>query len=140
MSQNLFTQNKSVLLDKINLNDENPIGLRNNVISLIFLISALFSMLFLFIVILIHSKYTKFRRGIYSIIFACIISEYIYSLIYFIHGLDYLTFRVLETNDTICDVTSFFAVFLLTNLIIFNSLLIINCSQMSEYQILPLEI
>ena len=83
-------------------------------------------MLFLFIVILIHSKYPKFRKGIYSIIFACIISEYIYSLIYFIHGLDFLTFKVLQTNDTVCDVFSFFGIFLFTNLIVFNSLLIIN--------------
>lgn len=109
-----------------NVNDDNPIGLRNNVISLIFLVAALFSMLFLFVVILIHSKYQKFRKGIYSIFFACIIYEYICSLIYFLHGLDYLTFKVLAKNDILCDIFSFLSIFLYSNLVIFNSLLIIN--------------
>jgi hypothetical protein len=130
MSENLFSylQNESLsIFTKVSIDDkENPIGLKNRVISLILLVSAIFSMLFLLIVILIHSKYSKFHRGIYSIIFACIIIEYLYSLIYFIHGLDFLTFGVLQKNDTLCDIISFVSILLITILISFNSFLIIN--------------
>jgi hypothetical protein len=129
MSENLFllSGNKSTIISKNLINDqENPLGLKNGIISLIFLLSAIFSMIFLFVVILIHSKYSKFRKGIYSIIFACIIIEYMYSLILFIHGLDYLTFKSLQNNDTLCDVISFVSVYFVTNLISFNSLLVIS--------------
>ena len=127
MAFNSTLQIKSeLLINKISTNDDIPTGLNNHVISLVFLICAIFSMLFLLVVILIHSKYSKFRKGIYSIIFACIINEYLYSLIYFIHGLDFLTFKVLESNDTVCNVFSFVGIFLVSNLLAFNSMLIIN--------------
>jgi len=105
---------------------ETIIGLKNPIISAIFMLFGGFAITFLFLVILIHMKYQKFRHNLYGIIFSCVICEYFFCVIYFIHGLDYLTYKFLESNDSTCNILSIIGNFLIGSLIAYNIFLILN--------------
>lgn len=130
--QNLIDINKKlsdVLIKKelISIQDSGTeTGLNNPIISAIFMIFGGSAVVFLFLVLLIHMKYSKLRHNLYGIIFSCIICEYFFCVIYFIHGIDYLTFKFLESSNGTCNAFSFIGNFFIGSLISYNIFLTIN--------------
>lgn len=102
------------------------IGLKNPIISAIFMMFGGTAIIFLFLVIIIHIKYSKLRQNLYGIIFSCAICEFFFCIIYFIHGVDYLTSKFLDRSDSVCNTFSFIGNFLIGSLIAYNIFLIIN--------------
>jgi len=127
---NDFNKNLSEILVKKELSSIKDsvaeTGLNNPIISAIFMIFGGSSVLFLFLVLMIHMKYSKFRHNLYGVIFSCIICEYFFCVIYFIHGIDYITFKFLDSSDSTCNVFSLIAHFLIGSLISYNIFLTTN--------------
>jgi hypothetical protein len=123
----IYKNSEEIKLDQLQgSNFVTETGLKNPIISAMFILFGGTAVILLFLVLIIHMKYSKFRQNIYGVIFSCIICEFFFCIIYFIHGIDYLAFNFLEKSDKACDIFSFTGNFLIGTLITYNLYLIIN--------------
>lgn len=104
---------------------ESVVDIRLKLVASLFVFFGGLSCLTLFFVFLVHLKYNKFRRNIFSIIFGCVICEYMFSLHFLWTGFSSLVIGVDDIGNFVCGLNANLLNFFINTLFFYHIITIL---------------